>query len=137
MARGPLLLGGGITLQKAPLHDPSELRRPDKAYRQGLRRQEAGRFEEGDIQTFYDGWTACGKFTMAHGLVTMLRGLINFGRATLEDGECERLSVVLHNMNFPRVKSRSARLTAEHAIAVRKMAWEMGRPSMPKHSSSI
>jgi len=88
-----------------------------------------------NIQDAYDGWASNGKTSMAHGLITMLRGLINFGAGTLEDAECERLSVVLHNMYFPMSKSRnerpiSERLTLDHANAIRAKAHQMGRPSI-------
>jgi len=82
-----------------------------------------------DIDGLYQRWTERGT-AMAHSLITMLRGLINFGAKTLEDSECERLSVALHNMKFKMSKSRNERLTAEHANLVRAMAHKMGRPSI-------
>jgi hypothetical protein len=88
-----------------------------------------------NIQELYDRWRGNGRLGMAHGLITMLRGLVHFGAGTLEDRECEIVSVVLHNMNFPTPKSRtegkrSERLTAEHADAIRAKAHQMGRPSI-------
>jgi hypothetical protein len=80
-----------------------------------------------DIQRLYDGWTASGKLSMGHSLVTMIRALINFGATKLEDSECERLTVILHNMNFPMVKRRGGeRLTVEQAIAIIGKAREIG-----------
>jgi hypothetical protein len=83
-----------------------------------------------NFQDLYEDWTAAGKIAMAHSLATMLRGLINFGAATLEDSECERLAVALHNMEFSMPKRRTERLTANQANEIRAMAHKMGRPSL-------
>jgi hypothetical protein len=86
-----------------------------------------------DFQSLYDGWTENGtkKQAMGHSLITMLRGLVNFGMAGLADDQCERLAMVLHNMHFPMVKSsRSERLTAEQAMEICRAANEMGRASI-------
>jgi hypothetical protein len=71
-----------------------------------------------------------GKITMAHALIGMLRTLAGFGATILEDDECERLSSVLHRMRFPVGKPRTERMTADQAIAIRRVAHEMGRPSI-------
>jgi hypothetical protein len=85
-----------------------------------------------DIQRLYDDWTEGGtkKLPMGHALITMLRGLINFGVVRLANGECERLSVVLHNMHFPMVRSRSEQLTAKQAMEICRAANDMGRASI-------
>jgi hypothetical protein len=83
-----------------------------------------------EIQRLYDGWKEGGKIAMAHSLATMLRALATFGTSTLEDRECERLSVVLHNMRFRVEKSHSERLTPEHAKAIISKAHEMGLHSI-------
>ena len=83
-----------------------------------------------NLQDLYEDWMAGGKIPIqAHSLATMLRGLINFG-ASIEDSECERLSVVMHNMNFTMPKRRSERLTADQANEIRAMAHNVGRPSL-------
>jgi hypothetical protein len=83
-----------------------------------------------NVQHLYDDWTSGGKLSMAHSLVTMLRALVNFGAKILEDPECERLSVVLHNMRFTVEKPQNERLTFEQATAIRDIAHKMGRPSI-------
>lgn len=67
---------------------------------------------------------------MAHSLVGMLRTLVGYGFTGLEDAECERMSAILHKMRFPMSKPRTEIITAEQAIAVRRKAHEMGRPSI-------
>jgi hypothetical protein len=83
------------------------------------------------IQSWHDRWTIGGKYHMAHSLVTMLRGLVNFGALVLEDKECERLSVVLHNMRFTKVQStKNEPLTYHQATAIIAKAHELGLPSI-------
>jgi hypothetical protein len=67
---------------------------------------------------------------MAHTLITMLRVLVNFGTSVLEDDECERLLVVLHNMKFKVEKSRYGRLTADNVKTILKKSREMGLHSL-------
>jgi hypothetical protein len=82
------------------------------------------------IKSAYEAWTKGGTTnTMAHGLVTMLRGLFGFG-ALLGDRECERLSVIMHKMRFPMIRSRNVRLTAEHATKIIGRAHEKGLHSL-------
>jgi hypothetical protein len=84
-----------------------------------------------DIQGFYEVWKEDGKkIPMAHGLATILRALINFGAATLQNSECERLSVVLHNMRFKVQKRQAAPLTAEHVNAIIHEAHRMNYRSI-------
>jgi hypothetical protein len=83
-----------------------------------------------NIERLYEGWTEGGKMATAHSLVTMLRMLFGFGATILEDGECERLSVVMHKMRFSMAKRLSSRLTTEQASAIRAMAHQMKRPSI-------
>lgn len=82
-----------------------------------------------NIEHLHDSWTESGT-SMAHSLVTMLRGLINFGVTVLDDGECERLQALLHNMHFKNAGRRTERLTVEQAAAIRAKAHEMGWPSV-------
>lgn len=89
-------------------------------------------FNAPDIQRLYDGWTDGGtkKTPMGHALITMLRGLVNYGATVRADKRCETLAVLLHKMHFPVVKPRSEQLTAEHADAIIRKAHEVGRPSI-------
>jgi hypothetical protein len=66
-------------------------------------------------------WTARGT-TMAHGLVVRLRAILNFGTAILEDPECQRLSGALGKMKFSQGGKRHNIITADQAIALRRMA---------------
>ena len=83
-----------------------------------------------DIERLHEGWVQTRTESMARSLIVMLRTLIYFGGAVLHDGECERLSVILHRMRFPMMKSRNERLTADHAIAIRGEARKMDRASI-------
>ena len=62
-----------------------------------------------DIQKIYDDYTEgrTKRMMMAHSVMTMLRGLINFGATTLNDKDCELLAVLLHHMHFPWRDPRS------------------------------
>jgi hypothetical protein len=72
-----------------------------------------------EIRRLYETWSAGGeKMAMAHSLATMLRGIVNFGNEVLQDSECERLSVVLHNLRFKVSKSQLMPVTAGHAKAI-------------------
>jgi hypothetical protein len=72
-----------------------------------------------------------GKITMAHSLATMMRGLINYGATVLEDSECERLSVVLHNFRFEVPKpSNVVRISPEQVVAIRTEARKSGAYSI-------
>jgi hypothetical protein len=76
-------------------------------------------------------WTKTSGGPMAHSLITMMRGLATFGSSILKDRACRELRMMLHDTDFPVAKrTRSERVTREHAIAIRAKAHEMGRPSM-------
>lgn len=75
-------------------------------------------------------WSAEGKFTMAHHLITMMRSLVNFGTVYLEEAECERLAGVLHSMKFKGGKPREAHLSGDQVIKIRERAHEAGWPSI-------
>jgi hypothetical protein len=85
-----------------------------------------------EIQQLYDFWTEGGtkKLAMGHALITMLRGLVNFGTVSLENSECERLSVVLHNMKFTYGRGPARGMTAKQAAALRAEAHKMDMPSI-------
>jgi hypothetical protein len=92
-----------------------------------------GEFKAQHIQQFYDAYTEGGtrRTAMGHSLITMLRGLINFGVAGLADSECERLSVVLHNMKFSVERSSQVKPpTAKQASDIIGKAHEMKMPSI-------
>jgi hypothetical protein len=83
--------------------------------------------------SFYKLWKSGGKGDstyMAHGLVTMLRGLFNFGAVTLKDAQCERLSMALHRMHFRTIKKPRKHITEEEVDAVISKAVELLVPSI-------
>jgi hypothetical protein len=69
------------------------------------------------------------RIARAKGAMTMLRLLLGFG-AALELPDCARLNGVMDEMSFPGVPARTVFLTAEMAIAIRRKAHEVGRPSI-------
>lgn len=79
---------------------------------------------------WHEEWIELGHTTMAHSLIAMLRTLFGFGATILEDDECERLCAVMHKMRFEMAGRRRERLTAEQAIAIRRQAHKMGKPSI-------
>jgi len=88
--------------------------------------------KKADVQRFYDGWTNNGteRLPMGHSLITMLRGVVNFGVKKLEHPSCERASTVLHHMHFPVVKARNEVLTPEHVNGIIERAIKAGKPSI-------
>jgi hypothetical protein len=90
------------------------------------------RIEEIDARTMlrtHEAWQQSG-ISMAHSLVGMFRGLLNFGATLLKSDACKSLSFDLSKMRFQMGKSREERLTAEQAIAIREKAREAGFPSI-------
>lgn len=83
-----------------------------------------------DLKRWHETWMEGGKVTQAHGLIGQLRILMNFGATILESEECNRIANTLSKMRFTMAKSRSQRITAEQADAVRKMARRMQYPSI-------
>lgn len=83
-----------------------------------------------ELKIWYDEWTKGGKISSGHARIAQMRIVMGFGMTMLEDRECERISVVLSKMKFKQAPAREAVLTADQVIAVRKMAHEMGRPSI-------
>lgn len=82
------------------------------------------------LTVWHNEWIEGGRISSGHARIAMLRIVMGFGTTMLEDRECERLSVVLSKMKFAQAPAREAVLTAEHVIALRKKAHEMGRPSI-------
>jgi hypothetical protein len=83
-----------------------------------------------NIQSLYDGWAAGGRIANGRAHMAMVRGLINFGATVLQDSQCERLQVVLHNMNFKVAEPRSQQMTTEQVARIISMAHEMGYHSV-------
>lgn len=75
-------------------------------------------------------WSRDRGVSMSAALVRMLRGIMNFGAAMLEDEQCERISGALGKLRFEMAKARTERLTADMAIAIRAKAHEWGMPSI-------
>ncbi len=82
------------------------------------------------LKRLYDQWSSDGKKAQGRALITKLRLLSSFGVTVLSNDACMRLSAFLRNMRFPLPQARAARLTAEHAVAIRAKAHEMGRSSI-------
>jgi hypothetical protein len=77
------------------------------------------------LLAWHKDWSDNGqKLAMGHAVMAHLRSLFSFGATFLEDENCERLCGVLHRMRFASPKPRNERLTAEQAVAIRKVARE-------------
>lgn len=83
-----------------------------------------------DLHTWHQDNAQSRGVPMAHSMATMLRIVVNFGVTMLEEPECTRLSAILHKMRLPMGRARKERLTADHVVAIRAKAHEMGRPSI-------
>jgi hypothetical protein len=79
------------------------------------------------FQAIYDEWNAAGKVSMAHAKIAMMRILFSFGTDVLKDSGCERLSFVLHRMQFARSKTKNQQkgLTSDQVAAIIEKAHEM------------
>ncbi len=86
------------------------------------------------ISDLHERWKSGGKgenIYFAHSLVTMLRGLFNFGAVHLKDPQCERLSMVLHRMKFKMNKKKHRRrITGDEVDAIIRKAIEHLVPSV-------
>lgn len=82
------------------------------------------------VLRWYDEWLTRMGTAAAHDMVGMVRMVISFGASILEDAECERLSAALGKVRLPMGEPRNERLTAEHAIAIRKAAHAAGAHSI-------
>jgi hypothetical protein len=82
------------------------------------------------MEGWHRQWSADGKVAMGHSLIGMLRGLASFGSKVLKDPACRELRMTLHDIKAPPPQARKEQLTAEHAIAIRAKAHEMGVPSI-------
>jgi hypothetical protein len=86
--------------------------------------------DEARVLRAYEEWSADGKLSISHALVTMLRIIVGFGAKHLHLKDCRDLKAILSDLKFPRSKSQPTRLTADHAIAIRAVAHQMGHPSI-------
>lgn len=82
-----------------------------------------------DMYDWHEAWKPSG-ITMAHALMRMVRGLLSYGATMLDDDDCAILSSKLAKMRFEMAPARTAFLTADQAIAIRKRAHEKGLHSL-------
>lgn len=85
-----------------------------------------------DFIRWYQAWSS--RPATAHARITMLRMVLSFG-IVLElyphgTDHCARLKAILSELRFSQAPARNEILTAEHAIAIRKAAHELGFPSV-------
>ncbi len=84
-----------------------------------------------DTQQLYEQWKQRGPST-AHGIVTMLRQLANFGATILKNEKCLIFQVILHNMRIKAVeRARVEYLSREQAEAIIVQAHKMGKKMAP------
>lgn len=81
------------------------------------------------ILLWYEKWRESGIPT-SHSLMTMMRIVIGFGSSILEDSECVRLRILLHDMKFENGQAREDIVTAEQATAIRAEAHKRGLHSI-------
>lgn len=79
---------------------------------------------------WHDDWNEGGKTSIGKAKIGMMRLLLNYGAALLEDPDCLRLATGLRTMRFKNAKPRTERLTSDQVIAIRAKAHELGRPSI-------
>jgi len=87
-----------------------------------------------DFLRWYGEWAADADgrkhLPRAHARITMLRTLLSFGAALLEEPECQRLGAILAKLEFKKGRARTAALSAAQAIAIRRHAHAIGRPEV-------
>lgn len=67
---------------------------------------------------------------MGHAMMAKVRTIVRFGVTFLEDPECQRLRMVLHDMKFKQGLARDQFLTAGQADVIRAQAHMDERPSI-------
>jgi hypothetical protein len=82
------------------------------------------------VWEFYNQWAEGGKLSMGHALAAKLRLLSGFGATVLNDDDCIRFGAIMRALRFPIAEKRLVVMEAEHAIAFRNKAHELGWPSM-------
>jgi len=70
------------------------------------------------------------KLASAHAMIARIKAVLVFGVKVLEDPECIRLLAIARAMRFETPKARAEQLTREQAIAIRKVARDVGKPSI-------
>lgn len=108
------------------VHYDNLFKKIDEAYGDQLLADIKGR----SFLRWHETWGEGGKTTIGRANITMLRIVLNYGAAMLEDADCLRLATALSNMRFPTPKPRTERLTADQAIAIRAKAHEHKKPSV-------
>lgn len=76
------------------------------------------------------GWSDGGKLSRAQASIALLRTICGFGASDLEDQDCERICLILRRLRFPHAPPRKTYITAAQADAVRRVAHQMGWPSI-------
>lgn len=83
------------------------------------------------IEEWYLAWSENKtKKAIGHAFISKLRTLCHYGAGLLEDGECARICIILGTRRYETSKPRQDFLTAEHAIAIRRVAHEIGYASI-------
>lgn len=82
------------------------------------------------IMGFYNHWADGGKIAMGHALAAKLRLLSGYGATVLQDKACIPFASIMRTLRFPAAQARLVAMTAEHAIAFRAKAHDIGWPSL-------
>lgn len=83
------------------------------------------------IRAWHQGWSQNGQSSMAHGLVQMIRKLINFGIVQLENDDCRGAGAVMHSIRIKVERlDRPDPLTAEQVEQIRATAHDLGYGSI-------
>lgn len=78
------------------------------------------------VREWHAGFLETGKVSMGHSVVQMLRTMVNFGVAFLEDDDCAKLGVIIKALRFKMAGRRSERLTVDQVNALRAEAHAEG-----------
>jgi hypothetical protein len=97
---------------------------------QELGQEQVATLDQARLDRIYDEWKAGGHIALAHTLMGTLQRLAGFGSTVLKDQGCRLLRGTLHDMHFPLAKSESEPLTAEMAVAIRRVAHSWGFHSL-------
>ncbi|RYX87009.1 MAG: hypothetical protein EON84_21190, partial [Bradyrhizobiaceae bacterium] len=84
-----------------------------------------------DFKRWYENWSANGQHVpRANYRMTMVRLIVSFGVAILEDPHCIRLNTILAEHSFEGNKKRTATLTPEQIDDIRRHARAKDRPGL-------
>jgi hypothetical protein len=78
------------------------------------------------VREMHEVWSRDGHIAMAHSLVTMLRTIVSFGVAYLENKECERLALILKTLKFQNSRRRDVVLDDAQVVAIINQAHATG-----------